>query len=158
MEGAVNFVLNGRSVRISVDAERSLLWVLRSDLGLTGAKYGCGEGHCGACTVLVNNEAVKSCQTSIREVEGKKVLTVEGLSLNKRLHPIQKAFAENNAVQCGYCTPGMIMTAYSLLMSNPKPTQEEIVNGMEDNLCRCSSYSHIIQAIQSAAGQIKGDR
>jgi aerobic-type carbon monoxide dehydrogenase small subunit (CoxS/CutS family) len=157
MEKIFRFRLNGKSVRVSSSPDRMLLWVLRSDLGHTGTKYSCGEGFCGACTVLVNNEAVLSCQYPIQDVNGKKVITIEGLQKNGDLHPLQAAFMKHNALQCGFCTPGMILRAYSLLMKNPRPSQGEIVEAMEGNLCRCGCYDRIVQAIQSAALRMKGD-
>jgi carbon-monoxide dehydrogenase small subunit len=135
-----------------------LLWVLRSDLELTGTKYSCGEGFCGACTVLVNNEAVLSCQYPVQNVIGKEVMTIEGLAKNGNLHPLQTAFMQHNALQCGFCTPGMILEAYSLLLKNPQPSYREIVEAMEGNLCRCSSYNRIIEAIQTTARTMKGLR
>ena len=136
---------------MKVDGNRTLLWVLRTDLGLTGTKYGCGESYCGACTVLINDKAVRSCQTAVKDVEGKAVITIEGLAVNGRLHPLQKAFVEHDALQCGFCTPGMILTAYSFLKEHPRPSEADIIQGMNDNLCRCSSYLRIVKAIQSAA-------
>ena len=155
---SIQFTLNGRTVRMEVDTERTLLWVLRSDLGLTGAKYGCGEGLCGACTVLVDDQAVASCQLSVGDIAGSTVTTIEGLSRNGRLHPIQKAFVLNDALQCGFCTPGMILKAYGLLVSNPNPTREQIISAMDDNLCRCGAHVRIVQAIQTAATALKGGR
>jgi aerobic-type carbon monoxide dehydrogenase small subunit (CoxS/CutS family) len=152
----VSFKLNGKSTSLAVDGERMLLWVLRTDLGLTGTKYGCGAGLCGACTVIVGNKAVRSCRFPVKGVEGKEVLTIEGLAKNGKLHPIQQAFAKHDALQCGFCTPGMILNAYSLLLRNSQPTQAEIVQGMENNLCRCGAHTRIIQAIQSAAKEMKG--
>jgi len=152
----VSFTLNGEPVSLDIDPDRMLLWVLRTDLGLTGTKYGCGEAQCGACTVLVDNRAVRSCVFPVKGVEGKKVVTIEGLSDNGKLHPLQEAFVEHDALQCGFCTPGMILTAYSLLLRNPRPTREEIVRGMDRNLCRCGSHSRIIQAIETAARMMKG--
>jgi aerobic-type carbon monoxide dehydrogenase small subunit (CoxS/CutS family) len=151
MKETVQFRVNGKPVRLSVDTDRMLLWVLRTDLGLTGTKYGCGEGFCGACTVLVDNEAVRSCQFPVKNVRGKDVLTVEGLAADGDLHPLQQAFVENNAMQCGYCTSGMILEAYSLLRRKPRPTRQEIIEGMDGHLCRCSSYVRVVQAIQAAA-------
>lgn len=158
MVETISFNLNDKSVLLTVDSERMLLWVLRSDLGLTGTKYGCGEGFCGACTVLVNNEAVRSCQYPVKNVKGKEVITIEGLSKNGKLHPIQEAFVKHDALQCGFCTPGMILNAYSLLYENPQPTQSEIIQGMNDSLCRCGAHTRIIQAIQTAAKEMKGGR
>jgi aerobic-type carbon monoxide dehydrogenase small subunit (CoxS/CutS family) len=152
----IRFTLNGRPVRLNVDGERPLLWILRTDLGVTGPKYGCGEGICGACTVLVNNEAVRSCQKTIKEIDGSEITTIEGLAQNGVLHPLQKAFIEHVGLQCGYCTPGMILTAYSLLADNPTPTREEIIAGMNDNLCRCGAHSRIVAAIEAASREMKG--
>jgi len=156
MKETIQFTLNHQPVRLTVDKDRMLLWVLRTELGLTGAKYGCGEGFCGACTVLVNQEAVRSCQFPIIDVKGKEVLTIEGLAENGKLHPLQTAFMEHDALQCGYCTPGMILNAYSLLKKNPRPTVTDIVQAMEGNLCRCSSYNRIIEAIQTASRSMTG--
>ena len=153
----IRFTLNDEPVEISVDSDRKLLWVLRTDLGLTGPKFGCGEGVCGACTVLVNKEAVRSCQINVAAVSGSKVKTIEGLSKNGQLHPIQKAFIENDALQCGFCTPGMILETYSLLASNPKPTRDQIISGLDDNLCRCGAHVRIVKAVQDAAEALKGE-
>jgi carbon-monoxide dehydrogenase small subunit len=133
-----------------------LLWVLRTDLEATGTKYGCGEGYCGACTVLVDDEAIRSCQTSVKGVQGKEVITIEGLEQNGKLHALQKAFMEHDALQCGYCTPGMIMNAYSLLRKHHRPSTAEIIQGMDDNLCRCGAHLRIVRAIQAAAGEREG--
>lgn len=152
----IQFRLNGKPVQMTVDGERMLLWVLRTDLGLTGTKYGCGQSHCGSCTVLVNHEPVRSCQMTVKEARGKEVLTIEGLAKNGNLHPLQKAFMAQDALQCGFCTPGMIMNAYALLQKNPRPTVTQIIEGMNDNLCRCGSYNRIIQAVQEAAEELKG--
>ena len=156
MEGMIQFTLNGKSVRLQVDGDRPLLWVLRTDLGLTGTKYGCGEGMCGACTVMLGKEAVRSCQLTMQEVAGKEVMTIEGLAQNGKLHPLQKAFMEHDALQCGYCTPGMIVNAYGLLLKNPRPTPAEIIAGMEENLCRCGAHQRIVRAIHSVAQATKG--
>ncbi|MCK4760173.1 MAG: (2Fe-2S)-binding protein [Candidatus Aminicenantes bacterium] len=158
MEKNIHFKLNGKDVRLTSSPERMLLWVLRSDLEHTGTKYSCGEGFCGACTVLVNNEAVLSCQYPIQDVSGKEVMTIEGLQQNGKLHPLQTAFMQHNALQCGFCTPGMIMGAYSLLLRNPQPSSREIVEDLEGYLCRCGSYNRIIPAIQTAARTMKGQR
>lgn len=156
MRKTIHFKLNGRPKSLALDRERMLLWVLRTDFDLTGTKYGCGAGLCGACTVLVNNEAVRSCRFPVENADGKEILTIEGLARNSRLHPLQKAFIKHDALQCGYCTPGMILTAYGLLAKNPRPSPEEIRDGMNENLCRCGSYQRIIQAIQDAVQEMKG--
>jgi len=154
----IDFTVNRQPVHLKVDGGRTLLWVLRTDLGLIGPKYGCGEGHCGACTVLVNEKAVRSCQTAIKDVKKQVVITIEGLSRNGRLHPLQKAFVEHNALQCGFCTSGMILNAYSLLKENPQPSESDIIRGMDDNLCRCTSYVRIVKAVQSAAQEMWSGR
>jgi len=156
MEQVVRFTLNGKPTSLTVDSDRTLLWVLRTDLGLTGMKYGCGEGHCGACTVLLDEEAVRSCMLPVKQVQGKAVTTIEGLAQDGKLHPLQKAFMENDALQCGYCTPGMILTAYSLLRRNPRPSYPEILEGMQGNLCRCGAHKRIVEAIQVAAKEMRG--
>jgi len=155
MSELIEFKLNGKNVKIDVDGERMLLWVLRTDLELTGTKYGCGEGYCGACTVIINNKAGRACSTPIKDVKGKEVLTIEGLSKNGKLHPLQKAFAEHDALQCGYCTPGMIMNAYELVNSKQKLTREDIADGMENNYCRCGAHKRIIDAVQSVSAKVK---
>jgi aerobic-type carbon monoxide dehydrogenase small subunit (CoxS/CutS family) len=155
MEEVVRFTLNGKPTEVTVDSDRKLLWVLRTDLGLTGMKYGCGEGQCGACTVLVDGEAVRSCVTPVAAVQGKAVTTIEGLALDDgTLHPLQKAFAENDALQCGYCTPGMILTAYSLLRRTARPTEAQIREALEYNLCRCGAHKRIVEAVQAAAKEM----
>ena len=154
----IEFRLNQKPVHLKVDGERMLLWVLRTNLGLTGTKYGCGEGHCGACTMIISERAERSCQVPIKNVRGKEVLTIEGLARDGLLHPLQKAFVEHDALQCGFCTPGMIMTAYGLLRKNPQPSESDIIRGMDDNLCRCCSHSRIIQAVQSAAEMMRTGR
>ena len=158
MPDSISFNLNGKPVRLSGDGERPLLWVLRTDLGLTGTKFGCGEGHCGACTVLLDGVAVRSCLRKVKQVNGKEVVTIEGLEKDGKLHPVQQAFMEHDALQCGFCTPGMILTAVELLVKNPRPTREQIVRGMEQNFCRCGAHTRIIDAIESAAGTMKGAR
>ena len=158
MINTIKFKLNDKPLELKVDGERRLLWVLRSDLGLTGTKYGCGEGICGACTVLINSKATRSCQVPVKEIKGKEVITIEGLAKNGRLHPLQKSFMEQNAFQCGFCTSGMILNAYSLLLEKPKPSEAEIIQGMNDNLCRCGAHLRIIQAIQAAAKEMRGGR
>jgi aerobic-type carbon monoxide dehydrogenase small subunit (CoxS/CutS family) len=149
----IKFKLNGASTSLTVDGERMFLWVLRTDLGLTGTKFGCGQSYCGACTVIVNNEAVRSCQLPVKSVNGKEIITVEGLSKDGKLHPLQKAFLEHDALQCGFCTSGMIMTAYSLLLKNPHPARKEIIESMDNNLCRCGANTRIVRAVQTIAGK-----
>jgi aerobic-type carbon monoxide dehydrogenase small subunit (CoxS/CutS family) len=156
MEEVVRFTLNGKPTEVTVDSDRMLLWVLRTDLGLTGAKYGCGEGQCGACTVLVNDQAVRSCVTPVKFVQGKTVTTIEGLAQNGELHPLQKAFMAHDALQCGFCTPGMILSAYSLLRRNPRPSEAQIREGLEGNLCRCGAHVRIIEAVKTAAAEMGG--
>lgn len=156
MNKTVRFKLNGQPKNLTIDRNRMLLWVLRMDFALTGAKYGCGEGFCGACTVLVNGEAVRSCQYPVEDIDGKEVITIEGLAENGNLHPLQEAFVQHDALQCGFCTPGMILNALGLLVKNPSPTREEIILEMEDNLCRCGAHTRIVQAIQTAARNMSG--
>ena len=156
MKETIEFKLNGKPLSFDVDSSRMLLWVLRYDLGLTGTKYGCGEGLCGACTVIVNGKAERSCTLPMKEVAGKAVTTIEGLATNGDLHPLQKAFVEHDALQCGYCTPGMIMNAYSLLSSTPAPSRNQIIESMDGNLCRCGAHRRIIQAIEAAAKELGG--
>jgi carbon-monoxide dehydrogenase small subunit len=151
MKETIDFRLNGKPTKLEVEGDRMLLWVLRTDLNLTGTKFGCGESLCGACTVIVNKEAVRSCQFPVREVRGKEVMTIEGLAQNGNLHPLQRAFADHGALQCGFCTPGMIMTAYGLLLKNPKLSRDQIIAGMDQNLCRCGAHNRILQAIESVA-------
>jgi aerobic-type carbon monoxide dehydrogenase small subunit (CoxS/CutS family) len=155
MKEEIRFTINGTPRKIAVDGDRTLLWVLRTDLGLTGTKYGCGEGLCGACTVLIDNDAVRSCNTAIRDVRGKQVVTIEGLATGGKLHPVQKAFMAQDALQCGYCTPGMILQAAAFLQRNPEPSDVEIMDAMEYNLCRCGAHKRIVQAIRSAASEMK---
>ena len=156
MPRAVSWTLNGKPVRLETDEKRSLLWVLRTDLGLTGTKYGCGVGLCGSCTVVVDGKAVRSCRTSLADVQGRQVTTIEGLAKDGKLHPIQQAFVDHGGFQCGYCTPGMIMNAYGLLLADPHPSREKVLDAMEGNLCRCSAYKRILEAIESVAGQEGG--
>jgi aerobic-type carbon monoxide dehydrogenase small subunit (CoxS/CutS family) len=158
MDESISFKLNGKTVSVTTDPDRMLLWVLRTDLGLTGTKYGCGKGLCGACTVMLGDRAVRSCIIPVRSVKGKEVTTIEGLAKNGKLHPIQEAFAKHDALQCGFCTPGMILNAYSFLLKNPQPTRQQIIDGMENNLCRCGAHIRIIRAIEDAAGEMKGAR
>ena len=156
MSKTVRFKLNGQPKNLTIDRDRMLLWVLRTDFVLTGTKYGCGEGFCGACTVLVNGEAVRSCQYPVEDIDGKDVITIEGLAENGSLHMLQEAFVQHDALQCGFCTPGMVLNALGLLKKNPSPTREEIILEMEDNLCRCGAHTRIVQAIQTAARNMSG--
>jgi isoquinoline 1-oxidoreductase subunit alpha len=147
----ISFTINGKRARVAAEPDTPLLWVVRDHLKLTGTKFGCGAGLCGACTVHLNGKAVRSCQTPVSHVAGKKVTTIEGLSRNST-HPLQKAWVEEQVPQCGYCQSGQIMQAASLLKEKPKPTREEIVAAMDGNICRCGTYTRIIAAIQRAAG------
>lgn len=156
MEEKITLILNGKKIEILTDPSRTLLWVLRNQMGLTGTKFGCGSGFCGACTVLIDREPFRSCMLPVGDVAGKQVITIEGLSLNGKLHPVQQAFVDHDALQCGFCTPGMIMTATGLLLKNPSPSRQEIINGMEDNLCRCGAHIRIIDAIEAASKEMKG--
>ncbi len=156
MKETISFELNGEAVTLDTEPDRKLLWVLRTELEKTGTKYGCGVGLCGSCTVLVDGRAVRSCIADLDFVRGKQVTTIEGLARDGELHPLQQAFLDVGGYQCGYCTPGMIMNAYGLLRENPDPTRPEIVAGMNNNLCRCSAYKRIIEAIEVAAGQNGG--
>ena len=151
MNRPIKFNLNGKPVTLNTDESRTLLWVLRTDLDLTGTKYGCGEGICGSCTVAVNGQAVRSCQTALAAIEGKNVVTVEGLEKDGKLHPLQEAFIDHGAFQCGYCTSGMLMTAYSFLQQHPKPSHADIVDGLNNNYCRCSAYNRIVTAVADAS-------
>jgi aerobic carbon-monoxide dehydrogenase small subunit len=154
----ISFSLNGKKTEIMTDPNQTLLWVLRNQLGLTGTKFGCGTGFCGACTVLINKEATRSCMIPVSDVKGKEVITIEGLSHNGKLHPVQQAFVDHDALQCGYCTPGMIMTATGMLLKNPTVSRQQIIEGMEDNLCRCGAHPRIIDAIEDAARVMKGGK
>ncbi|HUN87552.1 MAG TPA: (2Fe-2S)-binding protein [Terriglobales bacterium] len=156
MQRTVSFTLNDKPTSVDVDDERMLLWVLRSDLGLTGTKFGCGMSLCGACTVILENEAVRSCAVPMKDVAGKQVLTIEGLSHNGKLHPLQEAFVTRDGFQCGFCTPGMIVNAYALLQKTPHPTREQIIDGMEANLCRCGAHVRIVEAIEEAGKNMAG--
>ena len=158
MEEKLSFTLNGKMTEVLIDTSQTLLWVLRNHFGLTGTKYGCGNGFCGACTVLIDNEPVRSCQVPVSDVAGKNVVTIEGLEKKGKLHPVQKAFIDHEALQCGFCTPGMILTAVGLLMKNPSPSKQQIVDGMQDNLCRCGAHNRIIDAIETAAKEMKGGK
>jgi aerobic-type carbon monoxide dehydrogenase small subunit (CoxS/CutS family) len=156
MQGRIQCTVNGQATELEVDEGRMLLWVLRTELGLTGTKCGCGEGVCGSCTVLVGGEPVRSCQLPVREVAGKEVVTIEGLAAGGELHPLQVAFVEHDALQCGFCTPGMVMSAYGLLLSNGRPSRQQILDHMEGNLCRCGAHTRIVAAIEQASQQMRG--
>jgi nicotinate dehydrogenase subunit A len=147
--------INGRSIDVDAEEDGYLLDLLRDDLGLTGAKYGCGEGRCGACTVLVDGAPVRSCVTALKAVGGGEITTIEGLEQDGKLHPVQQAFLDAGAMQCGYCTCGMIMSAVGLLRKNPDPTREDIVEQMNGNICRCGTYPRIISALAIAAKALK---
>jgi aerobic-type carbon monoxide dehydrogenase small subunit (CoxS/CutS family) len=151
MPRTIRFRLNGRPATLDTDDSRTLLWVLRTDLDLTGTKYGCGEGQCGACTVLLDGQPVLSCITPIVAAIGRAVETIEGVAAGDRLHPLQQAFVEVTAMQCGYCTPGMIMSALALLRRQPDPSEAEIVRHMQTNVCRCGCYARIVEAVRRAA-------
>ncbi len=151
MKETIKFTLNGKPTSMEVEGDRKLLWVLRTDLGLTGTKFGCGMGLCGSCTVVIDQKAVRSCRLPVRSVNGKDVMTIEGLAQEDALHPLQKAFLEYGAVQCGFCTPGMLMNAYAMLLENPSVSREDIIKGMDNNLCRCSAHTRIVQAIESVS-------
>jgi aerobic-type carbon monoxide dehydrogenase small subunit (CoxS/CutS family) len=151
MERDIQLDINGKHVTVTTDEERPLLDVLREDLGLTGTKYGCGEGECGVCTVLLGDTAVRSCITSIGEAEGATIETIEDLATDGKLHPVQKAFIEKQAMQCGYCVPGQILTAVALLRRKPNASRQEIIEEMNDNICRCCNYVNILNAVQHAA-------
>jgi carbon-monoxide dehydrogenase small subunit len=151
----IRFRLNGQQVDVETVADRRLLDVLREDLHLTGTKEGCGEGECGACTVLLDGRPANSCLVLVPQVDGCDVLTIEGLARTRSLHPIQEAFVAQGAVQCGFCTPGFILSAYSLLQENPSPTDEEILTALEGNLCRCTGYTKILSAVRAAAERMR---
>jgi len=156
MAGSTELLVNGTKRRIEADPERSLLSILRDELDLTGSKYGCGEGRCGACTVLIDGKATRSCVTLLGDCEGKQITTIEGLERDGKLHPLQEAFLEAGAMQCGYCTAGMIMSGVALLAKNAEPTFPDIVRSMEGNICRCGTYARIAAAIRQAGAASKG--
>lgn len=156
MEETIRFKLNNKETELVTDPNQILLWVLRNHFSLTGTKYGCGIGFCGSCTVLIDNEPVRSCMIPVSDVAGKSVVTIEGLAPGEKLHPVQQAFIDHDALQCGFCTPGMILTAVGLLDKNPSPTRDDIVSGLEDNLCRCGAHTRIIDAVTDAAKAMKG--
>jgi aerobic-type carbon monoxide dehydrogenase small subunit (CoxS/CutS family) len=147
----IRLSVNGKARSVDTEPERSLLEVLREDLGLTGTKYGCGEGQCGSCTVLLDGKPAFSCVTTVRAAEGRQIVTIEGLARGGRLHPVQQAFLDEGAVQCGYCTPGMVLQTVALLENHPKPTDAQIVDGLNGHLCRCSDYQRIMAAVRRAA-------
>ncbi len=153
MGATIKFTVNGRPVAVQADPQRRLLDVLREELGLTGTKYGCGEGQCGACTVLLDGRRARSCSVPVATVEGKEILTIEGLAKGDALHPVQEAFLAEGAFQCGYCTPGMILSTVALLRETPHPTDGQILDWLDGNLCRCCGYPRILKAVQRAAGQ-----
>jgi len=147
----IRLSVNGKARSVDTEPERPLLEVLREDLGLTGTKYGCGEGQCGSCTVLLDGKPTASCVTAVRAAEGRKIVTIEGLAEGGTLHPVQQAFLDEGAVQCGYCTPGMVLQTVALLENHPKPTDAQIVDGLNGHLCRCSDYQRIMAAVRRAA-------
>jgi carbon-monoxide dehydrogenase small subunit len=151
LKSTIHFSVNGEPKELEVDSSRTLLDVLRNELGLTGAKSGCEAGDCGSCTVLIDGKPYNSCLVLVPKVDGKEITTIEGMSKDGKLHPIQEAFIDHGAIQCGYCTPGMVLSAKSLLDQNPNPSEEEIRQGMSGNLCRCTGYKKIVEAIKSAA-------
>ena len=151
---SILLTVNGQPKRVEAPPDEALLWVLRNRLDLTGSKYGCGEGQCGACTVLLDGEAVTSCRTPVSDAVGKKIVTIEGLAQNGRLHPVQAAFLEEEAFQCGYCTSGMIMASVALLKLNPRPTADDVVGSLARNVCRCGTYPRILAAVRSAAQKV----
>jgi len=157
MNASIRFRLNGNPTSLDTDDSRTLLWVLRTDLGLTGAKLGCGAGICGACTVLLDGKAVRSCITPLSAVRDHELTTIEGLAHGETLHPLQEAFLEHGGYQCGYCTSGMILTASAFLRENPAPSREAIAAGLEDNLCRCGAHTRILDAVEAVA-QAKGGK
>jgi len=158
MEETISFKLNGKKKELRTDPSNTLIWVLRNQLDLTGTKWGCGTGFCGACTVLVDDEPVRSCSVPVSDVAGKKVTTIEGLEKKGRLHPVQKAFVDHDALQCGFCTPGMVLTTVAFLKKNPSPSREEIIEALEENLCRCTAHKRILDAVMDAAAVMKGGK
>lgn len=155
MDVTITLTVNGKKQTVSTDPARSLLDVLREDLDLTGTKYGCGEGRCGACSVLMDGERVLSCVMPASQADNKTIITIEGLAKGAALHPVQEAFLAEGAMQCGYCTPGMALTAAALLEKNPDPTDEEIVAAMNTNICRCNGYTKILNAVRHAAEKMR---
>lgn len=151
MKKMVQFTLNDKPVKLEAEVDQSLLWFLRGDMELTGTKYGCGVGICGACTVLVDGVAQRACMLDVQSIANKKLITIEGLAEGENLHPVQQAFVDHDALQCGYCTPGMVLSAVSLLKENPTASEAEIVDGLDDNLCRCGAHKRIVEAVRSVA-------
>ena len=158
MQKKIKVTLNGKRTDLDVPAHRLLLDLLRDDIGLTGTKEGCGTGDCGACTVLLNGKPVNSCLIFSGEIDGADIVTIEGLKIGPELHPVQKAFIQDGGAQCGYCTPGMLMMAKSLLDENPDPSEEQIRFALSGNLCRCTGYAKIVQAVQDAAAELRARR
>jgi aerobic-type carbon monoxide dehydrogenase small subunit (CoxS/CutS family) len=158
MEETIRFTLNGKKTELRTDPSHTLVWVLRNELGLTGTKWGCGTGFCGACTVLIDDEPARSCSLPVSDIAGRKVTTIEGLEKKGKLHPVQKAFVEHEALQCGFCTPGMVLTSVSLLKKNPSPTRQEIIEALDENLCRCTAHVRIIDAVMAASKEMKGGK
>jgi len=158
MATTLSLRVNGKGYEVRAEPDALLLWVLREQLDLTGTKYGCGEGQCGACTVLIDGRAHRSCMTPIATLAGKAIVTIEGLATEERLHPVQQAFLDEGAMQCAYCTPGMIMSAVSLLNNKPNPSEAEIVQGMQGNICRCGTHPRIVAAIRKASATAKEAR
>jgi aerobic carbon-monoxide dehydrogenase small subunit len=155
MKSFIQLTINGQPVEAAVDPNRTLLQLLREDLGLTGTKHGCGLGDCGACTVILDGRPVNSCLVLAIQANGSEVLTIEGLAENGKLHPIQQSFVDKGAIQCGFCTPGMILSAKALLDANPKPTEHDIRMALSGNLCRCTGYQKIVDAVEEAAEAIQ---
>ena len=151
----ISFILNGKEIQIDVPSDRRVVDLLREDLGFTGTKEGCGAGECGACTILVNGESRLSCLMLAAQLEGRDVTTIEGIASEERLHPVQEAFVEHGAVQCGFCIPGTVLSAIDLLQRNPDPTRMEIRQGLSGNLCRCTGYQKIVDAVEGAARKMK---
>ena len=158
MAKPIELMVNGKKYSIEADPKASLLFTLRDELGLTGSKYGCGEGQCGACTVLLDGSPRRSCQLNVAAAQGKHILTIEGLEQDGRLHPVQQAFLDAEAFQCAYCTPGMIMSSVSLLQQKPNPTESEIAQSLQGNICRCGTYPRIVAAVQEAAKKLREHR
>ena len=156
MKRELHIRVNGDEYHLLVDTHRTLLEVIRDEIGLTGTKNGCNQGECGACTVLLDGEPVNSCLVLAHEAEGQDIVTIEGLASGDRLHPVQQAFVETGAIQCGYCTPGMVLSAKALLDRNPSPTRAEILEGLKGNLCRCTGYVKIVEAVEAASCLLEG--